>query len=136
MPETKATKSATEKTFRAKKALAKRNLYAKKHAGKPVQPRRRGLKLQSHQIILQPMVTEKGVFQANHLNQYTFRVNPRATKTQIKNAIEDLFEVPVDKVATQTRKGKPRRYKFTYGQTKGWKKAIVKLKGDARIDFF
>ena len=54
----------------------------------------------------------------------------------IKNAIEALFEVPVDKVATQTRKGKPRRYKFTYGQTKSWKKAIVKLKGDAKIDFF
>ena len=82
------------------------------------------------------MVTEKGMFQANNLNQYTFRVNPHATKTEIKNAIETLFEVSVDKVATQTRKGKPRRYRFTYGQTKGWKKAIVKLKGDDKIDFF
>lgn len=136
MPDTKATKSSAGKTATAKKSLAKRNLYAKKHAGKPDQPRRRGLELQPHQVILRPMVTEKGMFQANTLNQYTFRVNPRATKTEIKNAIENLFEVAVDKVATQTRKGKPRRYKFTYGQTKSWKKAIVKLKGDAKIDFF
>jgi large subunit ribosomal protein L23 len=135
MPEAKAKKSVG-KTSAAKRSVAKRNLYFKKHAGKPVQPRRRGLELQSHQVILRPMVTEKGVFQANNLNQYTFRVNPQATKTEIKNAIEDLFEVAVDKVATQTRKGKPRRYKFTYGQTKSWKKAIVKLKGDAKIDFF
>ena len=58
------------------------------------------------------------------------------TKEDIKNAIEKLFEVSVEKVATQTRKGKPRRYKFTYGRTKAWKKAIVKLKGDDKIDFF
>ncbi len=136
MPEAKAKKSSAGKAVATKKSLAKRNLYAKKHSGKPVQPRRRGLELQSHQVILKPLVTEKGVFQANNLNQYTFRVNPLATKTEIKKAIQDLFEVTVDKVATQTRKGKPRRYKFTYGQTKSWKKAIVKLKGDAKIDFF
>ena len=136
MPDTTATKSSAGTAPATKKPVAKRNLYAKKHAGKPAQPRRRGLELQPHQVVLRPMVTEKGVFQANTLNQYTFRVNPRATKTEIKNAIESLFEVAVDKVATQTRKGKPRRYKFTYGQTKSWKKAIVKLKGDAKIDFF
>ena len=95
-----------------------------------------GVKLEPHQVIQKPMVTEKGVFQAQFLNQYTFRVNPAATKTQIKNAVETLFEVSVEKVATQTRKGKPRRYKFTYGKTKRWKKAIVKLKGDDKIDFF
>ena len=136
MPESTAKKSLARTTSAARKSTAKRNIYAKKLAGKPAQPRRRGLELELHQVILRPMVTEKGMFQANNLNQYTFRVNPRATKTEIKNAIEALFEVPVDKVATQTRKGKPRRYKFTYGQTKSWKKAIVKLKGDAKIDFF
>ena len=118
------------------KVTAKRNVYAKKHSGKVPNPRRRGLSFEPHQVILRPMVTEKGVFQATNLNQYTFRVNPLATKTEIKEAVEKLFEVSVDKVATQTRKGKPRRYKFTYGQTKNWKKAIIKLKGDDKIDFF
>lgn len=96
----------------------------------------KGLALEPHQVILKPMVTEKGMFQADALNQYTFRVNPLATKTDIKNAIESLFEVNVRKVATQHRKGKPRRYKFTYGRTKNWKKAIVKLAPDDKIDFF
>lgn len=98
--------------------------------------RRNGLHLSSHQIIVRPMVTEKGVFQSEKFNQYTFEVNPQATKTQIKEAVESLFEVEVEKVATQMRKGKARRYRFRFGRTKDWKKAIVKLKGDHRIDFF
>lgn len=94
------------------------------------------IKLESHQVILKPMLTEKGMFQSEKHNQYTFRVNPLATKTDVKNAVEQLFEVEVDKVATQNRKGKPRRYRFRFGRTKSWKKAIVKLKGDHKIDFF
>lgn len=96
----------------------------------------KGIELEPHQVVLKPLVTEKGVFQSNVFNQYTFQVNSLATKTQIKDAVERLFEVEVAKVATQTRKGKPRRYKFTHGTTKGIKKAIVKLKGDHKIDFF
>ena len=107
-----------------------------KKKDKPAKQRRQGLELQPHQVIVKPLVTEKGVFQSQALNQYTFQVNPLATKTQIKQAVETLFEVKVDKVATQTLKGKPRRYRFTYGRTKGKKKAIVKLAGDHRIDFF
>ena len=80
------------------------------------------------------MVTEKGLYESQTNNQYTFEVNPLATKTQIKHAVETLFEVKVAKVMTQTRKGKPRRYRFRYGRTKGFKKAIVKLAGDDRID--
>lgn len=91
---------------------------------------------QPHQIILRPRVTEKGVFQSERGNQYTFEVNPLATKTQIKAAVETLFDVQVDKVATQTRRGKARRFRFKFGETKGWKKAIVKLKPDNKIDFF
>ena len=94
------------------------------------------LKLEPHQIVLKPLVTEKGIYQSEHFNQYTFKVNHLATKTDIKNAIEKLFDVEVAKVATQKRRGKPRRYKFTYGRTKNWKKAIVTLKGDHKIDFF
>ncbi len=105
---------------------------------KPAQTgnRRNGLHLSPHQVILRPLVTEKGVFQSEKFNQYSFEVNPQATKTQIKQAVELLFEVEVEKIATQTRKGKSRRYRFRYGRTKDWKKAIVKLKGDHRIDFF
>lgn len=99
-------------------------------------PAPKGPQLEPHQIILRPLVTEKGLFYSQVNNQYTFQVNPLATKTEIKNAVETLFEVKVAKVMTQTRKGKPRRYRFRYGRTKGMKKAIVKLDGDHRIDFF
>ena len=97
---------------------------------------RKGPNLQPHQVIVRPLVTEKNMFLSEALNQYTFEVNPLATKTDIKNAVELLFEVKVAKVSTQNRKGKPRRYRFRYGRTKSWKKAIVKLDGDHRIDFF
>ena len=96
----------------------------------------KGLTLEPHQVILKPLLTEKGMFQSEEFNQYTFKVNPQATKTDVKNAVEQLFEVEVEKVATQTRKGKPRRYRFKFGRTKASKKAIVKLKGDQKIDFF
>ncbi len=99
-------------------------------------PEQKGPQLDHYQVILKPRVTEKGIYQSQALNQYTFEVNSHATKTQIKDAIEALFEVKVDRVATQNRKGKPRRYRFTHGRTKSWKKAIVKLQGDHRIDFF
>jgi large subunit ribosomal protein L23 len=82
------------------------------------------------------MVTEKGLYFARTKNQYAFEVNPLATKTQIKEAVESLFDVKVDRVMTQTRKGKPRRYRFRFGRTRGYKKAIVKLQPDHRIDFF
>lgn len=94
------------------------------------------LKLQPHQVVLKPRVTEKGMYQTQSLNQYTFEVNPLATKTEIKNAIEFLFNVKVEKVATQTRKGKARRYRFRTGRTKNWKKAIVTLADESRIDLF
>jgi large subunit ribosomal protein L23 len=105
-----------------------------KKTKKPVVAKK--LQLEPHQVILKPTVTEKAMFQATELNQYTFRVNAAATKTEIKNAVEKLFEVKVTGVSTQTRKGKPRRYKFTYGRTKDWKKAILTLDKEDKIDFF
>ncbi len=101
---------------------------------KPALPKK--LVLEPHQVILKPTVTEKAMFQSTELNQYTFKVNPMATKTDIKNAVQKLFEVKVTGISTQTRKGKPRRYKFTNGRTKDWKKAIVTLHPDDKIDFF
>lgn len=95
-----------------------------------------GLKLLPHQVLLRPLVTEKGVHRASRNNQYAFEIHRDATKTDVRAAVEALFNVTVEKVCTQTRKGKLRRYRFRVGRTADWKKAIVHLKGDDRIDFF
>ncbi len=94
------------------------------------------IELEPYQIVLRPLVTEKGVHRATRVNQYAFEVNPLAEKPQIKEAVETLFNVKVTKVRTQNRKGKPRRYRYRYGYTKNWKKAIVTLDAEYRIDFF
>jgi large subunit ribosomal protein L23 len=94
------------------------------------------LVLSPHQIVLRPLVTEKGVHRATRHNQYAFEVNPKASKDDVRSAVEDLFNVKVLRVATQNRKGKNRRYKMKQGQTKLWKKAIVTLSSEHRIDFF
>jgi large subunit ribosomal protein L23 len=54
----------------------------------------------------------------------------------VRRAVEELFEVTVLRVRTQTRKGKPRRTRFRFGNTGHWKKAIVTLDSEHRIDFF
>ena len=92
--------------------------------------------LPPHQIILRPLVTEKGMHRSTRYNAYAFEINRQATKDDVKRAIEELFSVKVVKVHTQNRKGKPRRTKFRAGRTKDWKKAIVKLDSEHRIDFF
>ena len=94
------------------------------------------LKLQPHQVILRPLVTEKGYHKAERYNAYAFEVNPRAGKDEIRRAVEELFDVTVIRVNTQNRKGKPRRTRFRWGHTKAWKKAIVTLDPEHRIDFF
>ncbi|TWU49667.1 50S ribosomal protein L23 [Rubripirellula reticaptiva] len=95
-----------------------------------------GVQLESHQVLLRPLVTEKGVHRASRNNQYAFQIHRDATKLDVKSAVEELFSVKVKKVRTQTRKGKMRRYKMRYGRTADWKKAIVQLHEDHRIDFF
>ena len=103
---------------------------------KPPEPVKSKLQLAPHQIVLRPLVTEKGVHRVERHNQYSFEVNPLAHKDDIRAAIEELFDVKVEKIRTQNRKGKPRRYRFRFGSTKSWKKAIVTLGEDDRIDFF
>jgi large subunit ribosomal protein L23 len=95
-----------------------------------------GLKLEPHQIILRPLVTEKGTHLSNKFNSYPFEVHPQATKTDIKAAVQALWHVRVLGVRTQTRKGKPRRHKNREGHTTDWKKAIVELHAEDRIAFF
>jgi large subunit ribosomal protein L23 len=95
----------------------------------------RGL-LASHQIIVRPLVTEKGMHRSSRYNAYAFEVNRLATKADIRKAVEELFNVKVLRVHVQNRKGKPRRSKFRSGRTQDWKKAIVKLDPEHKIDFF
>jgi len=102
------------------------------------QPRVRGPKLEPHQIIVRPIITEKGTHQSTSKHRaYPFEVNPWASKEEIKHAVEDLFNVRVEKVRTQNRLGKKRRYRFRVGRMANWKKAIVTLHADSPgIDFF
>ena len=94
------------------------------------------LALEPHQIVLRPLVTEKGMHKASRYNQYAFEVNRMASKDDIRRAVEELFDVKVVRVNVQNRKGKPRRTRFRWGHTKDWKKAIVTLDPEHRIDFF
>jgi large subunit ribosomal protein L23 len=97
---------------------------------------KRGPDLEPHQIILRPLVTEKGTHQFTRHNAYPFQVNLWANKEQIKAAVEELFNVRVRKVRTQNRLGKQRRYRYQMGRLPNWKKAIVTLHEEDRIEFF
>jgi large subunit ribosomal protein L23 len=93
-------------------------------------------RLEAYQVILRPLITEKNVHKAERLSQYSFEINPKASKEDVRRAVETLFNVNVSKVRTQARRGKHRRYRFRMGELKSWKKAIVTLHKDQRIDFF
>ncbi len=95
-----------------------------------------GVQLEPYQVIYRPLVTEKGTHMSERYNSYAFEVSLLATKTDIKKAVEDLWEVRVVGVRTQNRHGKPRRHRMAKGYTKKWKKAIVQLHDDDRIAFF
>jgi large subunit ribosomal protein L23 len=103
---------------------------------RPPQFERKGPKLEPYQVILRPLITEKATHLSERHNAYTFEVHQLATKTEIKNAVEGLFDVKVADVRTQNRRGKLRRFKLKQGRTRNWKKAIVKLHSEHRIDFY
>ncbi len=89
-----------------------------------------------YNVIVRPLVTEKGTFQTEVLNAYGFEVNPDANKAQIKQAVEKIYDVKVLEVRTANRKGKPRRMGRRWGATRHWKKAVVVLDSDYHIDLF
>jgi|SRR5262245_40462527 large subunit ribosomal protein L23 len=95
-----------------------------------------GPELEPYQVVVRPLITEKATHLSERHNAYTFEVNPLATKTQIKDAIESLFNVKVLHVRTQNRRGKARRYRLKVGRMRNWKKAIVSLQEEYRIDFY
>ncbi len=82
-------------------------------------------------IIIRPIITEKSSFAMNE-GKYTFEVNKKATKIDIRNAVEKLFEVKVLDVKTINVKGKPKRQGANQGRTSDWKKAIVTIAKDAK----
>ncbi len=94
------------------------------------------LTLEPHQVILRPLVTEKGVHRSSRHNAYAFQISKLATKSDVRRAVEELFNVKVVKVHTQNRPGKQRRTRARIGITSSWKKAIVTLDPEHRIDFF
>ncbi len=103
---------------------------------RPPKYNRSGPVLDPYQIVIRPLITEKATHLSERHNAYTFEVNPLATKTEIKRAIEALFNVKVLDVRTQNRRGKARRYRLKVGRMRNWKKAIVSLHEEHRIDFY
>src|SRR3954462_12461800 len=97
---------------------------------RPPQYVRSGPALEPYQVILRPLITEKATHLSERHNAYTFEVNSLATKTEIKNAVELLFNVKVADLRTQNRRGKTRRYNLKMGPLRNWKKAIVALSAD------
>ena len=86
-------------------------------------------------IIIEPVISEKSYGLMDE-NKYTFIVRPDANKTQIKIAIEKIFEVKVTGVNTINRKGKRKRTRFGYGKRPDSKRAIVSVAEGDRIDIF
>jgi len=89
-----------------------------------------------YNVLIRPLVTEKGTHQSQTRNAYAFEVNSEANKAQIKQAVEKIYQVKVMSVRTANRKGKPRRTGWKYGTTRHWKKAVVVLHPDFHIDLF
>jgi large subunit ribosomal protein L23 len=85
-------------------------------------------------VIIKPIVSEKS-YSLIDQGKYTFEVDPRSNKTEIKQAIEHIFQVKVDSVNTLNRSGKVRKTKFGIGKRKDTKRAIVTLKSGT-IDLF
>lgn len=86
-------------------------------------------------VLQAPHVTEKANLLADKYKQYVFKVATRATKMEIKKAVELMFEVGVEKVTTNNVRGKRKFFKRRLGVRPNWKKAYIKLKSDQEIDF-
>jgi large subunit ribosomal protein L23 len=87
-------------------------------------------------VILYPVVSEKSYDLIEDLNTYTFEVDRRANKTEIRQAVQRIFEVDVLKVNTMNRKGKQKRTGWIVGKRGDTKRALVTLAPGDTIDFF
>jgi len=94
------------------------------------------MQLEITQIIKRPLVSEKSVFLGTNRNAYSFEVDVRADKTQIKKAIEELYHVKVEDVRTIVVPGKPKRTRSGVKTTPSWKKAVVQVQTDQKIEVY
>ena len=93
------------------------------------------MSLHPSEVLIRPVISEKSYEQIAQ-NQYTFRVHKDAHKTQIRQAVEELFEVRVERVNIVKVQAKPKRRGLFKGTKPGWKKAIVELKAGDTIEIF
>jgi large subunit ribosomal protein L23 len=91
--------------------------------------------MDASQVIIRPVVSEKSYVLAT-ADKYTFRVAKNANKTQIRQAIEQLFDVSVLEVRTSKVPSKPKRRGYTSGRTREWKKAVVQVRQGDTIPIF
>jgi large subunit ribosomal protein L23 len=91
--------------------------------------------MDASQVIIRPVVSEKSYVLAT-ADKYTFRVHKDANKTQIRQAIEQLFNVGVLEVRTSKVRSKPKRRGYTSGRTREWKKAVVQVRHGDTIPIF
>ena len=87
------------------------------------------------QVILAPVISEKSTYVADKFEQVIFKVVPNATKTEVKSAVELMFNVKVDTVQMLNVKGKKKRFGRYMGSRKDWKKAYVCLQPGQEINF-
>ena len=92
--------------------------------------------MNAYEVLRRPIVTEKSGLQSEYLNRYTFEVDSRANKHQIKDAVQEVFNVQVVAVNVMNVRGKRRRLGRITGRTRDWKKAIVTLAEGQTIQFF
>ena len=91
--------------------------------------------MNARQVIIRPVISEKS-YALLAANKYTFRVHDDAHKTQIRQAVEEIFGVRVLDVRTARVNSKPKRRGWTTGKTRSWKKAVVQLHHDDHIELF
>ena len=87
-------------------------------------------------VVIKPLISEKSMDLMEQNNTYTFKVDKRANKIEIKNAIEEAFQVDVIKVNTMNVRGKKRRLGVNEGKRPDWKKALVRLAEGDEIEIF
>jgi large subunit ribosomal protein L23 len=93
------------------------------------------MSLHPNEVLLAPVVTEKAYAQIDN-NKYSFRVHPDAHKTQVRQAVEELFGVKVQRVNISMVQPKPKRRGLHRGTRPGWKKAVVQLRAGDTIEIF
>lgn len=92
--------------------------------------------MHAYEVLRRPILTEKSSYQADTLHRYTFEVDRRANKLDVRRAVEEVFDVAVENVNIMNVRGKPRRFGRREGRTSDWKKAIVTLAPGDTISFF